>query len=63
MRDTIEAGDAFGAGFIAAMQECRSIPERLRFANACGAPVAQVVSGAGGKLTRRDFDQTYGAGR
>lgn len=58
--DATGAGDAFNAGFIAATLERRSIPDRLRFANACGAVVVQVRGGAGGELTRKDFDDMYG---
>lgn len=58
--DTTGAGDAFDAGFICATLEQRSIVDRLRFANACGAVVVQVHGGAGGQLTRKDFDDMYG---
>ncbi len=57
--DTTGAGDAFDAGYIAAMLEGRSNPDRLRFANACGAVVAGVRGGAGGDLRRSDFDTMY----
>lgn len=58
--DTTGAGDAFDAGFIAATLEERSIADRLRFANACGAVVVEVPGGAGGQFTRKDFDEMYG---
>ena len=57
--DTTGAGDAFNAGYIAAMLEGRPIAHRLRFANACGALVTQVRGGAGGNLRRADFDSMY----
>jgi sugar/nucleoside kinase (ribokinase family) len=57
--DTTGAGDAFDAGYISAMLEGRSIPDSLRFANACGALVAGVRGGAGGNLKRADFDTMY----
>jgi sugar/nucleoside kinase (ribokinase family) len=57
--DTTGAGDAFDAGYVAAMLEGRSVADRLRFANACGAVVTQVRGGAGGNLTRHDFNCMY----
>jgi len=57
--DTTGAGDAFNAGYIAAMLEDRSISARLHFANACGALVAGVRGGAGGNFKRADFDAMY----
>jgi ribokinase len=57
--DTTGAGDAFDAGYIATMLEGRSNPDRLRFANACGAVVAGVHGGAGGDMRRSDFDTMY----
>ncbi|MEQ1769252.1 MAG: carbohydrate kinase family protein [Devosia sp.] len=55
--DTTGAGDAFDAGYLCAMLEGRSISDCLRFGNACGAAVAGVSGGAGGNLTRADFDR------
>lgn len=45
--DTTGAGDAFNAGFLYAhLIEGRSMPEALRFANACGAIAVTTIGGA-----------------
>ena len=55
VRNVIGAGDAFNAGFIAAMVEGRPLPEALRWGNAAAA--LHVARGPGSSLPRRgDLD-------
>ncbi len=46
--DTTGAGDAFNAGYLAAMLRGAPVAERLMFANACGALTVAAVGGTGG---------------
>jgi len=46
--DTTGAGDAFNAGYIAAMLNGAPIAERLAFGNACGALTVAAIGGTGG---------------
>jgi 2-dehydro-3-deoxygluconokinase len=51
--DPVGAGDAFAAGYIAAMLEGKSLEDALRVANACGAAALTVVGDMAG-LPDRD---------
>ncbi|MCN9243752.1 sugar kinase [Streptomyces sp. RY43-2] len=53
--DTVGAGDAFVAGYLAAVLESRSPVERLRQANACGALACLNTGDWEGTPTRRDL--------
>ena len=46
--DPTGAGDAFNAGYLAAMLGDESIAERLAFGNACGALTVSAIGGTGG---------------
>ena len=59
--DTIGAGDAFVAGFIAASLEGGSLTESLRAGNACGAAAVGVVGDQGGLPERSRLDLILGA--
>lgn len=50
--DTTGAGDSFNAGYLAARLSGRSIAERLRLANACGALTAGAIGGTNGVTDR-----------
>lgn len=52
--DTTGAGDAFNAGYLAAMLRGAPVAERLMFANACGALTVAAVGGTNGV---RDAEQ------
>ena len=51
--DTTGAGDAFNAGYLAAMFDEAPVIERLAFGNACGALTASAIGGTGGVENRR----------
>jgi len=55
-RNTVGAGDAFNAGYLA--REAAGLPAALAFAVACGA--AQVASGALGRLRRAEAERLAG---
>jgi 1-phosphofructokinase len=55
-RNTVGAGDAFNAGYLA--RESAGVPEALGFAAACGA--AQAASPAVGRLRRADVERLAG---
>lgn len=46
--DTTGAGDAFNAGYLAAMLRGAPVAERLMFGNACGALTVAAIGGTGG---------------
>ena len=50
--DTTGAGDAFNAGYLAAMFDDAPVVERLAFGNACGALTASAIGGTGGVESR-----------
>jgi 2-dehydro-3-deoxygluconokinase len=58
--DTIGAGDAFVAGFIAASLRGGSLYDALRAGNACGGAAAGVIGDQAGLLDRADLDLLLG---
>ena len=54
--DTVGAGDAFVAGYLAALLTGRTVETRLREANACGALACLNAGDWEGTPTRRDLD-------
>jgi 2-dehydro-3-deoxygluconokinase len=58
--DTIGAGDAFVAGFIAQTLEGGSLSEALRIGNACGAAAVGVVGDQAGLPDRRELELLLG---
>ena len=60
--DTTGAGDSFNAGYLTAMLRGASIPDRLMFANACGALTVGAIGGTNGFMTS-DEVRTFIAGR
>lgn len=59
--DTVGAGDAFVAGYLAALLDGRSIEKRVREANACGALACLNAGDWEGAPTRRDLDAFLGS--
>jgi 2-dehydro-3-deoxygluconokinase len=59
--DTIGAGDAFVAGFIAIALEGATLSEALRAANACGASAVGVIGDQGGLPDRPELDRLLAA--
>jgi len=55
--DTTGAGDAFNAGFLYAhVVEGRSMPDALRFANACGAITVTTIGGPTARASAAKVD-------
>jgi sugar/nucleoside kinase (ribokinase family) len=54
--DTVGAGDAFDAGFIAAMLDGRDLEACLRLAVACGALSTRAAGGVDGQPTREEAE-------
>lgn len=59
--DTVGAGDAFVAGYLAALIEGCPIERRVRDANACGALACLNAGDWEGAPTRRDLDEFLGS--
>ena len=59
--DTIGAGDAFVAGFIATMLDGGSLTEALRTGNACGGVAASVIGDQVGLPDRPELDRLLAA--
>jgi sugar/nucleoside kinase (ribokinase family) len=49
--DAVGAGDSFDAGFIAGLLDGRPLPERLAFANVCGALSMRAPGGTAAQPT------------
>jgi 2-dehydro-3-deoxygluconokinase len=54
--DTVGAGDAFAAGYLAALLDSAPVPERLRLATLAGAFAVTVPDDWTGLPTRADLD-------
>lgn len=60
--DPVGAGDAFCAGYLAAILEGRDAPTALRWANACAAAVLSVEGDQAGLPTRDELDRLIDGG-